>query len=93
MVVAVPDIIQPVSGTPGIADISKKFQNRTIMVAAANKRLLGDILYTYWENYGQFGNKEPRKIGLYSAPAYMGERNTKVLIPLIQTIVTKGRTS
>ena len=93
MVVEVTDVIQPASGTPGTADISKFFQNRTGMVAAANARLLGDILYTYWEDYGQFQNKEPRKSGLYSTPAYTGERNTKFLIPLIQTIVTKGRTS
>ena len=70
MAVAVPDVIQPASGPPGTKDISKFFQNRTVMVAAANKRLLGDILYTYWENYVQFGNKEPRKTGSYLAPAY-----------------------
>ena len=63
------------------------------MAAAANKRLLGEILHTYWEDYGQFGNKDPRKTGSYSTPAYTEERNTKVLIPLIQRIVTKGRTS
>ena len=90
-VVEVRDVIQPSSRTPGTADISKFFQNRTGMVAAANARLLGDILYTYWEDYGQFQNKEPRKSGLYSTPAYTGERNTKVLIPLIQKIVTKER--
>ena len=60
------------------------------MAAAANEQLLGDILYTYWENYGKFGNKEPRKTGLHLGSAYTGGRNTKVLIPLIQTIVTKG---
>ena len=76
MVVEFPDAIQPASGTPGTADISKFFQNRTIMVAAAKERLSGGILYTYWEDYGKFGNKEPRKTGSYSTPAYTGVSKT-----------------
>ena len=47
------------------------------MAAAANKRLLGDTLYTYWENYGQFRNKEPRKTGSYSGLVYTGGKEYK----------------
>mgnify|MGYP005631639623 CR=1 FL=1 len=95
MVTEVLATIKPISGAPGTVDITTFFKkkSRTEVVATANERLLGGILYTYWNDYGQFGNKDPRKTGPYSTPAYTGERNTKVLIPLIQRTVKKGRTS
>ena len=77
MVVAVTNVILPASIPPVTSEISNFFQNRTAMTAAANERLLGDILYTYLENYGQFGSKEPRKTGLYLGSAYMGGKEYK----------------
>ena len=47
------------------------------MVAAANERLLGEIIYTYWDDYGQFGNKDPRKTGPYSTQTYTGAKEYK----------------
>ena len=47
------------------------------MVAAANERLLGEILYTYWDDNGQFGNKDPRKTGPYSTEVYTGAKEYK----------------
>ena len=95
MVTEVPATIKLTSGASGIADIATFFKkkDRTAAVAAANERLSGEIIYTYWDDYGQFGNKDPRKTGPYSTPAYTGERNIKASIPLIQMIVTKGRIS
>merc|ERR1712238_609226 len=77
MVVAVPDAIQPASGAPG--DLNKittylEKPDRTDLVAAANERLAGGTLYTYWDNHGQFGNKNPRKTGPYSNSAYTGAK-------------------
>ena len=46
-------------------------------MAAANERLLGEITYTYWNDYGQFGNNDPRKIGPYSTQAYTGAKEYK----------------
>ena len=79
MVTKVPDTIKPASRALGIAAIATFFKKkfRTEVVAAANKRLLGEILYTYWDDYGQFGNKDPRKTGPYSTQAYTGAKEYK----------------
>ena len=64
------------SGIAGIGTFFKK-KNRTAVVAAANERLLEEIIYTYWDDYGQFGNKDPCKTGLYSTQAYTGAKEYK----------------
>ena len=80
MVAKVPDAIQPASGASGdpnkITTYLKK-PDRTDLVAAANERLSGGIIYTYWDNHGQFGNKNPRKTGPYSTSAYTGAKEYK----------------
>ena len=42
------------------------------MTKAANESLSKDIIYTYWNDYGQFGNTKIRKTGHYSNAAYIG---------------------
>ena len=43
----------------------------------ANEWLLGEIIYTYWDDYGQFGNNNPRKTGPYSSQVYTGAKEYK----------------
>ena len=38
---------------------------------AANNQTEKDIMYKYWENLGQFGDKKPRKTGHYSKDLYV----------------------
>ena len=38
---------------------------------AANNQTEKDIMYKYWENYGQFGDRKPRKTGPYSKDIYV----------------------
>ena len=63
------------------------------MTVLANGRLLEEIIYNYWDDYGQLGNNNPCKTGPYSSQAYKGQRNTKVTLPLMKRTVTKERTS
>ena len=78
-VTIVPETIKPASGAPGIAGIRTFFRkkNRTKVAVAANERLLGEIIYTYWDDYGQFGNNNPRKTSPYSTQAYTGAKEYK----------------
>ena len=64
---------------PGATDTTKFVQptlgkgtNRAELTEAANERLSKDIIYTYWDDYGQFGNKKTRMTGYYSNSAYTG---------------------
>ena len=45
------------TGTTKFRSIYGKGTNRTELTKAANERLLKDIIYTYWNDHGQFGNK------------------------------------
>ena len=64
----VPGTMQPAPGAPITAEIGSFFgkeTNRTELTKAANERLSKDIIYIYWDDHGQFGNKNPQKIGPY----------------------------
>ena len=49
-----------------------KGTNTTELMKAVNERLLKDTIHIYWDDHGQFGNKNPRKIGPYSNSSYTG---------------------
>ena len=77
-VTTVPETIKPVSRASSSTSIGTFFQkNRTAAAAAANEWLSGEIIYTYWDDYGQFGNKDPRMTGPYSTQAYTGAKEYK----------------
>ena len=42
----------------------------TERLKVVNEQVSNDIIYKYWEDYGQFGNKQPRTTGLYSKEMY-----------------------
>ena len=60
--------------TTEIGSFFGKATNTTELTKAANERLSKDIIYIYWDDHGQFGNKNPRKTGSYSNPAYTGAK-------------------
>ena len=73
----VPETMKPAPGAPVTAKIGSllgKGPNRTKLTKAANARLSEDIIYTYWDDHGQFRNNNPRKTGPYSSPAYKGTK-------------------
>ena len=73
----VPVTMKPAPGVPVTAEIGSLFgkgTNRTELTKAANARLSEDIIYTYWDDHGQFGNNNPHKTGPYSSPAYTGAK-------------------
>ena len=69
--------MKPAPGAMVITEFRSIFgkgTNRTELIKAANERLLKDIIYTYWDDHGQFGNKNPRKTGPYSNSSYTGAK-------------------
>ena len=60
--------------TTEFESIFGKGTSRTELTKAANEKLLKGIIYTYWDDPGQFGNKNPRKTGPYSNSVYMGAK-------------------
>ena len=64
---------------PGATDTTKfgqltlgKGTNKDELTKVANERLPKDIIYTYWDDYGQFGNAKTYKTGHYSNSACTG---------------------
>ena len=60
------------TGTTKFRSIYGKGTNRTELTKAANERLSKEIIYTYWEDYGQFGNTKTCKTDHYPNSAYTG---------------------
>ena len=51
-----------------------KEDNMTKQVKAANDLLSKDIIYTYWTDFGQFGDKKTCTTGHYTMPVYTGQK-------------------
>ena len=51
-----------------------KETNMTKRAKAANDLLSEAVIYTYWKDYGQFGDTKPRTIGHYANSVYTGAK-------------------
>ena len=70
--------MKPTQGTLATTIFGQSTQhketNMTKLPKAANDLFLKDVIYTYWKNYGQFGDKTTRMAGHYTNSVYTGTK-------------------
>ena len=77
-VIAVEGTMKPVQGALATTNFGKstlgKETNMTKQAKAANDLLSKEIIYTYWKDYGQFGDKKTHTTGHYANAVYTGAK-------------------